>query len=313
MDHWDENFCDKEVNDKYRGLQFVFTSFNDTPPVFTSQMRGLMYAPEVAPTTGRKHWQGWVWWKNAHTVGQTYKALNNSWCSPARATYKENRDYIEGPYLKGSKSKPINVDFKQFGDAPEQGKRTDLIAIKDDIMNGKNVQDICVESPVIYHQYGRTLEKLEDISQSTMCRGCVARIDWYVTQNRDDIKDAYYLPKDGYFDMYKLQDTVVIENLDNIRIMTLLNLARDYHAKAIRRYRPAVPFMATRIVIYSTKLPWQLCSDFTTVCELLKYTTIMTDHVWDKHEVIRRCASFTDDSSIESDIDYRSTILAREL
>lgn len=314
MENWDENFYEKHVDDKFRGMQFVFTSFNDAPPVFTKQMRGLMYAPEVAPTTGKKHWQGWVWWKSQHTIGQTYTALNNSWCSPARATYKQNRDYIEGPYKNGNKTKPINTEFVQFGDAPEQGKRTDLLQIKDDLQTGKRkLHEILLEEPMIYHQYGRTLDKLDDELKSELYRGMTAKIEWYLGQNLDHMSHAYYLPKDGWFDRYRQEKTVVIENITNISCVTLLNLARDFHAKVPRRAREPTPFMADRIIIFSESLPWQVWSDFNDVVQLLKYTTIISDHVWNATDIVTRFASFTSDSALETDIDYRKTIIERQL
>ena len=60
-------------------------------------------------------------------------------------------------------SKDKNVT--EYGEKPKQGFRTDLEAIKDDILGGVvTCDDVCVINPNMYHQYGRTLNKLEDIA-----------------------------------------------------------------------------------------------------------------------------------------------------
>jgi hypothetical protein len=47
---------------------------------------------------------------------------------------------------------------------PKQGERTDLNVLRDEILAGKSVQEIALENPDGFHQYGRTLKKLETIA-----------------------------------------------------------------------------------------------------------------------------------------------------
>lgn len=156
LSNYDEDLIDSEKPDAFRSYQWVFTSFQDEPPTWDDKtMKGLMYAPETCPTTGKAHWQGWIWWKNNKSRSATSKALGNVWCACPRGDYKAQRDYIEGPYKKGKKEKPININFKQWGDMPDQGKRSDLLQIQEQIDNGVSERVIAEENFATWCQYGK--------------------------------------------------------------------------------------------------------------------------------------------------------------
>lgn len=87
----------------------------------------MVYAPEVCPTTGRKHYQCYAHLQNTRSINSMRKEFKGHDVQVARGSASENRAYIMGPYSKNDKEKPINPDAVELGTLPEQGKRNDLI------------------------------------------------------------------------------------------------------------------------------------------------------------------------------------------
>lgn len=111
---------------------------------------------------GTKHLQGYIYLNNAATFTSVKKLLGTErvYIAQAKGNAKQNRKYCTK-----------DNDYIEHGNMPEQGKRTDLIELKDQILNGeKTVDEICVENPMAIHQYERTLKRLEDIYLRTRYR-----------------------------------------------------------------------------------------------------------------------------------------------
>lgn len=98
-------------------------------------MKYMCYAPETCPTTGRAHWQCYVYFK-APILIKTAAARCGCGVEVCNGSAEENRSYIKGPYEKDGKVKPENPEFKEFGILPEQGKRKDIDAIVSSIRDG---------------------------------------------------------------------------------------------------------------------------------------------------------------------------------
>lgn len=99
-----------------------------------------VFAEESCPTTGNKHIQGYIYFKDVKTGSATIKTIGyegvhvepqGKYSSP-----KANRQYIVGPYNKNGKVKELNDKAIELGELPVQGTRKDLIAFKDAIKNG---------------------------------------------------------------------------------------------------------------------------------------------------------------------------------
>ncbi|MGN5495185.1 hypothetical protein ACLJCJ_09465, partial [Campylobacter coli] len=79
---------------------------------------------------------------------------------------------VRGPYEKGNK--------------PEPGSRTDLNDLKDAIMHGHlTVNQIRQDNPIIYHQYGRTLEALQTDYWNSNERSTMTKGVWLYGKNRN--------------------------------------------------------------------------------------------------------------------------------
>jgi len=93
-----------------------------------------------------------------------------------------NKIYCGGgptPYEKDGKVKPINPEFVEWGDIPSQGQRGDLKRVRDEIVAGKSVDEIALEDPLMFHQYGRTLSRIEDILLRKKFRTEMTKGIWY--------------------------------------------------------------------------------------------------------------------------------------
>ena len=70
-------------------------------------------------------------------------------------------------------------DWFEFGIPPEQGKRKDLDIVKNEILAGRSVDSVCVEQPMLYHMYGRTLNRIEEIAFRKKFRTEYTKGIWY--------------------------------------------------------------------------------------------------------------------------------------
>ena len=128
-----------------------------------------IFGKEIAPTTGTPHLQGYMQFKNCKRF-ETLKKINPriSW-RICKGSDEDNVNYCSkmNKFFEGGERKQM-----------EQGKRTDLNTFKDSILNGTKVETIAIEFPSVYHQYGRTLNKIEDIALRKKYRNWMTTCDW---------------------------------------------------------------------------------------------------------------------------------------
>lgn len=255
-----------------RMRSWCFTSFLEEEPFYDDKkVRYMLYAPEVCPTSNRKHWQGYVYFKDKQSLKNAQKIIKcpKQHLEPEQADSVEAQiGYIVGPYEKEDKVKPYNPDHKEYGVKPEQGKRSDLNMIKDDLLNGETNMDMIIQdNPILYHQYGRTLEKIEDLKMSREFRKEMTTAEWIcgptgVGKSHYAFKDFspdthYVLPNDnGWWDQYKQQDTVIINDFrGHIPYNELLQMIDKWPYNVKRRGRPPLPFTSKHVIITSSLCP----------------------------------------------------------
>ena len=158
-------------------------------------------------------------------------------------------------------------DVFEKGDPPKQGKRSDLNTIKDEIMAGKSVDSIVLEDPILYHQYGRTLNKIEDLRMRTVYRTEMTEGFWYygptgkgkshIAFNGYTPETHYVLPDDnGWWDGYVQQPTVIINDFrGSIKYSELLQMVDKWPYAVKRRNREPIPFVSKRVIITSALHP----------------------------------------------------------
>lgn len=235
-----------------------FTSYLKTEPIWDEKkMTFLAYGKETCPTTGRHHWQGFIRWKDPKTNSASGKALENAHSEIMIGTIEQNEKYCskEGEY-------------KKFGQLPKQGARTDLEGLVENIMNLEiTTDDVCTDNPFMYHMYGRTLDKAEDIALRKKFRTEMTQCVWYHGKTgvgkshkafENYTPETHYIWTDdrGWWDGYRQQEIVIINDFrGQIKYSELLELIDKWPKKVRRRNREPMPFTSKMIIITSVGKP----------------------------------------------------------
>ena len=123
-----------------------FTSFDvEVEPVFDSRIRYLGYAKEVAPTTGKEHWQGFAYAHKPMKLTGWKKLFPGAHIEPMKGDFEQNTAYC-------SKAGQLIT----HGKPPRQGERTDLQELKHQLDAGKRPMEIADEVDGMFAVVART-------------------------------------------------------------------------------------------------------------------------------------------------------------
>lgn len=156
------------------------------------------------------------------------------------------------------------VEGFEFGTISRQGRRTDLKSAAAAVMAGdKTAEEIACMDPNTYHQFGRTLEKIEDIRLRKVSRSWMTTCLWihgptgtgksHLAFKDYDPDTMYTYPYDkGWWDGYTGQSTVIFNEFrgnQHIPFDYLLKLVDKWPMQVRRRNRAPAPFLAKHIII----------------------------------------------------------------
>jgi len=223
---------------------------------------------ELCPSTGKQHVDGYYEYATQRKWFTEHKKFVKKFSKGygdlqvASGTAGENLDYSEKD----------GGHFETAGEASKgQGSRTDLATYKSDILEGTmTVDEITCMDPQVFHQYGRTLQKLEDIALRRKFRSWMTTCEWIYgptatgkSERAFDLyhPDTHYVWKtnDKWQDGYTGQDTVIINDFRaEIKYNELLQMIDKYPHFVPRRGREPAPFLAKHIIITSSLPPQTL-------------------------------------------------------
>lgn len=210
-------------------------------------------------SNGTKHLQGYISFKNPRAFNSVKKLCKRWHLEIAKGSPQDNYKYCSK-----------DGDFEEIGERNDQGKRNDLIELKDEILKGMKVDDIAIENPNMYHQYGRTLNKIEDLVMRKRYRTEMTKGIWYWGETgvgkshkayEGYTPETHYdLPNDrGWWDGYTQQDTVIINDFrGEIKYNELLKLVDKFPHAVSRRGREPIPFTSKTVIITSSLSPDQI-------------------------------------------------------
>lgn len=225
------------------------------------KVKYIMVGLEKCPTTGKEHHQGYLWMKNPTGSKKNVAAmLGKCHVEMCRGNWEQNCNYC---------AKDDNI--QEYGQAPAQGKRGDILANVQDIAAGiRTAEEFCIEDPVHYHMYGRTLHKAEDIAMRKRYRTEMTTCEWihgptgtgksHTAFSNFSPETHYVWKKDTQWqDGYMQQDTVIINEFrGELKMGALLELVDKWPYHVERRGREAMPFISKHIIITSSMPPEEL-------------------------------------------------------
>ena len=230
-------------------------------------IRWLAYGFEVCKTTMRQHHQlfmylrGNVCWgpRNLNKMGKWF-GTTQCRVEPMWGNVDENEFYC-------SKENKL----VEFGKKPAQGFRGDLEETKECLMKGDiSVDQVAVENPQMFHMYGRTLDRIEDIALRQRFRTEMTIGTWYCGATgvgKSHAVFAGFSPETHYvkalgaadlkwWDGYTGQETVIFNEFrGQVQFSEMLDLMDKWPKTVSRRGREPVPFLAKRLLIASIRHP----------------------------------------------------------
>jgi len=238
-----------------------FTAFTEQPPKWEDDdMKYLCYGEEYCPTSGRRHYQGCVYFYDKQSIKNAQKLLGIENSHMENIMLTDPKTCIE--YCKKDGS------FVEYGIKPKQGKRNDLEAVAEMITTHKiSVDELAVENPMLYHQYGRTLHKLEDIALRKKWRTEMTLGVWYwgntgvgkshkAFENYNPETHYVYPYDNGWWDGYTGQENVVINDFRGcIPYNEMLQMVDKWVYCVKRRGREPAPFISKTVIITSSLPP----------------------------------------------------------
>lgn len=134
---------------KCRGWCFTTNNYDDDDiiDVLNTNADYICFGLEVGEQ-GTPHIQGYLYWKNAISFNTVKGLLIKSHIEKARGSPQQNIDYCSK-----------DNDFYEFGDRPNQGSRSDIDDLKEDILNGSTVKEVSLNHTNLYMRYSGAIEK----------------------------------------------------------------------------------------------------------------------------------------------------------
>lgn len=223
----------------------------------------IAYGAEECPTTGKIHHQGWLYRASpSDSVKGTAKLMGKCHVEQMRGRIDQNDVYC---------SKDTEGVLVEFGRKPNQGERKDLKELVEEIVDGKTtVDEILINNPNAYHNYGRTLARVEDVILRQRARTWMTKGLWLhgptmsgkshqAMAGYTEATHYIYKNDNGWWDGYTGQETVLFDDFrGEIKYGELLRLVDKWPMNVRRRNREPAPFLAKLVIITSALEPGEV-------------------------------------------------------
>jgi len=110
------------------------------PAIDEALCQYLVAQQEIAPTTGQRHWQGYVYFKKNMRLSACKKLLPRAHWEASKGSPEQNQAYCTKEESRAPDTLPYEV-----GTPPIKGKRTDLDSFKDAVRSGKRMRELADE------------------------------------------------------------------------------------------------------------------------------------------------------------------------
>lgn len=224
-----------------------------------AKARYLIAGLETCPTTGRRHYQSFIYFKDPKTVSAVRKILRPRHVEVCKGTPQENKDYC----LKIKTQKP-NEEVIEIGTLPKMGDRTDIIGATKALADGATMEEVAEALPEVYVKYHKGLEKWRELrlgkKRTQASEVIVLWGDAGTGKTRDAVGHGATLVDhvNNFFDNYDFNEVVAIDDFDHTtmtrRTFNMLTDRYDYRIKvkgSTMTWNPRV------IYITSNNDPWE--------------------------------------------------------
>lgn len=170
---------------------WCFTAFKKPNLVSTTDIKYMIYQPEICPTTKKEHYQGYVELINACSMRTIKRILNDEQVhvEPRRGTQKQAIEYCK-------KEESRNGETFEYGTPKKQGKRSDLDEIMIDIEEGHTMKEI------LTNHGGNALRIIHCIEKAMKVKHELFALDDYIKLQKKKNKDP--LDEKIEDDLYKM-------------------------------------------------------------------------------------------------------------
>lgn len=259
-----EGLTEDEEDSVHAKVNYVFTCYKYTDESKRllngyTNFRFIVYGHEICPKTGRPHLQGYFQLRKKMRITGLHKVFANPmmWYKGA----------FKGPEVNIRYCSKDNNNVYMRGEYIKERERVDLNVIVKDIKEGLTVDEIVLTNPMMYHQYGRTLERIEDVVNNERRRTIMPKCIWYYGPTGSgkshrafegfEFKTHYNYPDDnGWWDGYKGQKTVIFNDFrGDIPYNVLLKIIDKWDYAVKRRCRRPTPLLAEVVIITSSLHP----------------------------------------------------------
>lgn len=207
-------------NPRFRGWCFTLNNYTDEELDRLKKLKCdyIIMQHEVSKT-GTPHIQGYMEFENARTM---LGVKNVTECRRMHLEPRHGTPQQASDYCRKQKS-PYDKPLFEKGEVSHQGQRNDLIELKKEIDEGKQMEELAEEFPSLVIRYHKGIQKLIELKQKH--RTEPPTVIWLygktgIGKTRTACEytpDSFYM-KDNtkWWDNYTQQKTIVIDDFDGI-------------------------------------------------------------------------------------------------
>jgi hypothetical protein len=240
---------------------------------FEKRMKYLVYGKEICPDTKKLHYQGYVEFDRPIVFGTLKKLLGNkTHLSNRNGTAKQAADYCKK-----------DGDFIEHGEISQQGRRSDLDAVIENVNDKLSLKQIANANPVEFIKFHAGITKLKMLNIEPRNWITEVTVLWGPTgcgksKKAREMLDEYWVwtpARDKWFDGYEGQENVIMEEFRGQLPFGMILSMLDRYECPVQYKGGTTEFAPKRVVITSPKHPkeWYEDSGRDKITQLLRRIT----------------------------------------
>lgn len=190
------------------------------------QVKYVIFQPEVCPSTGRTHFQGYTEFYKGVRVSTIQRKFPGIHVETRRGTCDEAREYCRKPESRLPGTNPS--EYGDFTPGRGPGYRSDLASVTEKICTGSTLKEVAQEDPILFVRYHRGLTALRTIlrPQKRTWKPSViilwgppgvGKTRWVYDNHERDFDDIYEVPtprsgSEVWFDGYCGQSIILVDD-----------------------------------------------------------------------------------------------------